>query len=116
VVLLLADENFNHHIVRAVRRQRPGIDLITAQDARLGAMSDPELLQWAAERERVVLSHDVQTSIGFAHERVANGLHMPGVTIVREAFNVGRVVEDLLIVIECSLKEEIEGHVRYVPL
>lgn len=115
-MLLLADENFNHHIVRAVRRQRPGIDLVTAQDARLGAMSDPELLQWAAERGRVVLSHDVQTLVGFAYDRVANGLAMPGVIIVRDAFNVGRVVDDLLIIIECSLQEEIEGHVRYVPL
>ncbi len=99
-----------------MRRQRPGIDLITAQDARLGAISDPELLQWAAERGRVMLSHDVQTLVGFAHDRVANGLAMPGVIVVREGFNVGRAVEDLLIVIECSLQEEIEGHVRYVPL
>jgi hypothetical protein len=115
-VLLLADENFNHHIVRALRRRRPGIDLITVQDARLGAISDPEVLQWAAERERVILSHDVQTLVGFAYDRIANSLAMSGVIIVREAFNVGRAVDDLLIVIECSLKEEIEGHVRYVPL
>jgi len=115
-VLLLADANFNYHIVRALRRQRPNLDVLTVQEARLGAIGDPELLQWAAERERIILSHDVQTLVGFAHERVSNGLAMPGVIIVREAFNVGRAVEDLLIVIECSLKEEIVGHVRYVPL
>ena len=115
-MLLLADENFNHHIVRALRRRRPGIDLITVQDARIGAISDPDLLEWAAARERVVLSHDVQTLVGFAQDRVANRLPMPGVIIVREAFSVGRAVEDLLVVIECSLEGEIEGHVRYIPL
>jgi hypothetical protein len=115
-VLLLADENFNFHIVRALRRQRPNTDVLTVQEAKLGAIEDADLLQWAAERERVVLSHDVQTLVGYAYDRVSRGLAMAGVIIVREAFNVGRAVDDLLIVIECSLKEEIVGHVRYVPL
>jgi hypothetical protein len=55
-VLLLADENFNYHIERALRRQRPNTDVLTVQEAKLGAIEDPDLLQWAAERERVVLN------------------------------------------------------------
>jgi hypothetical protein len=113
---LLADENFNHHIVRALRRQRPQIDLITVQDAKLNALSDADLLEWAAGQQRVILSHDVQTLVGFAYERVARGLAMTGLIIARDPFNVGRAVQDLLIVIECSLPGEIEGQVRYVPL
>jgi hypothetical protein len=99
-----------------LRRQRPQIDLVTVTEANLNACSDPDLLEWAAERQRVVLSHDVQTLVGFAYDRTARGLPMAGLIVVSDPFSVGRAVEDLLIVIECSLPGEIEGHVRYVPL
>ena len=72
-------------------------------------------MNWAAEHGRVVPSHDVKTLVGFAHAQVNSGLTMPGVIIVHDAFNVGKAVEDLLIVIERSLDAEIANQVRYVP-
>lgn len=113
---LLADENFNQHIVRAIRRLRPAIDLVSAQEVGLGKVSDPDILEWAANQHRVVLSHDVQTLIAFAFQRVEMGMPMPGVIIVRDAFNTRATVEDLLIIVECSFEGEMDGQVRYVPL
>jgi predicted nuclease of predicted toxin-antitoxin system len=115
-VRLLVDENFNQHLVRALRRERPQLDVVIAQDVGLGATPDPEILQWAAEQGRVVLTHDVQTFVDYAYQRVAAGLPMPGVMMVRSSPNLGRLVEDLLILIECSADDEINGQVIYVPL
>ena len=75
----LADENFNNDIVRGLRRRNPSIDIVRAQDAGLTGVDDQVLLAWAAEQERVLLTHDVSTITAYAYRRVRNGDRMPGV-------------------------------------
>ncbi|HYE16818.1 MAG TPA: DUF5615 family PIN-like protein [Tepidisphaeraceae bacterium] len=113
---LLADENLSYVLVRALRRERPGIDLITVRDAGLAGTKDPLLLQIAAERDLVILSHDVQTLVGFANDRVAAGLAMSGLIVIPSPFHVIRTVEDILLLIDCSLEGELDGQIRFVPL
>ena len=44
-------------------------------------MDDPDILAWAAQKSRVVLTHDVKTMIRFGSERIASGLSMAGLFI-----------------------------------
>jgi hypothetical protein len=37
------------------------------------------VLAWAAEQQRILLTHDVATITAFAYERVRTGKSMPGV-------------------------------------
>lgn len=48
--------------------------------------------------------------------RVAAGLRMAGVFEVPSTLSIGRAIDDLLLIIECSLEGEWEGQVRYLPL
>jgi len=64
-----ADENFNGAIVRGMLRRQPVLDLVRIQDIGLSAITDPELLEWAAREQRVVLTHDVTTLRQFAYAR-----------------------------------------------
>lgn len=111
-----ADENFNHDIVRALRRRLPALDLVRVQDAGLAGAEDAEVLEWAAGEGRVLLTHDVSTMTRFAYERTGRGLPMPGVFEVGRAVPLGRAIEDLLLLAECSVSGEWEGQVRYLPL
>lgn len=61
-------------------------------------------------------THDFKTMIGFAYARVRRGAAMPGVFAVRQTLPTGRAIEDLLILVECSLEGEWEGQVRHLPL
>jgi len=56
-----ADENFNNDIVRGLLRRLPDLDLIKVQDAGLSGADDPAILEWAAQENRVLLTHDVTT-------------------------------------------------------
>ena len=56
MVKFLADENFNNQIVRGVLRQNSTIDLVCVQDVGLSGASDPAVLAWAAQQERIVNS------------------------------------------------------------
>ena len=76
---LLADENFDNTIVRGLLRRRASTDIVRVQDVGLSGEDDPTILSWAAEEDRILLTHDVATITRFAYERVAQGLPMPGV-------------------------------------
>lgn len=109
-------EDFNDHIVQGVRRRNPAIDLVRVQNVGLSGAVDPEVLHWAAQTERVVLTHDVSTMSRHAYRRVEDGLRMPGVFEVSQDARIRGVIEDFLLLAECSHDGEWEGQVRYLPL
>jgi hypothetical protein len=116
VLAFLADEDFNGHIVRGLRRRRPELEVTRVQDIGLSGSGDPALLEWAAQSGRIVLTHDVSTMTKYAYERVEAGLPMPGVCEVKRSVPIGQAIEDILILAECSLEGEWEGQVLFLPL
>ena len=113
---LLADENFNNDIVRGVRRRNSTLDIVRVQDVGLSGALDPAILNWAAQHGRVILTHDVSTMTRHAYDRVVGGKAMPGVFEVNRRVPIGVAIEEILILVECSLLGEWEGQVRYLPL
>jgi predicted nuclease of predicted toxin-antitoxin system len=116
VLSLLADENFNGRILRAVLRRLPDLDIYRAQDTSSSGADDPRLLEWAAKENRVVLTHDVTTLVGFAYERVRSGRPMPGVIAVQANAAMSRVIEDLHLVLLASEPAELTDRVLFIPL
>ena|SRR2546427_1962874 len=111
----LTDEDFDYDIVRGLRRRLPGLDLVRVQEVGLRGIGDPIVLERAAQDGRVVLSHDVSTMRTFAYARIIQGLPMPGLFLVSQAVPIGRAIEELVLLAECSLEGEWEGKVRFVP-
>jgi hypothetical protein len=112
----LADENFNNQIVRGVLRQSPNVDIVRIQDVSLSGADDPTVLAWAAQEGRIILTHDVATMTTFAYERIQAGLSMPGLFEVSRRVPVGLAIEEIILIAECSLEDEWEGQVRFLPL
>lgn len=112
----LTDENFNGDMLNGLRRAMPDIDMVRAQDIEVYQAADPELLEWAAETNRILLTHDVQTVPGFAYDRIRQGLFMPGVIIVASTTPIGVAIEDLSLMIGASTPDEFENQVKYVPI
>src|SRR5438477_12419999 len=94
---LLADENFNGDIVRGLLLRQPDLDIVRVQDAGLAGADDPDILAWAAENDRIVLTHDRARMTNYAYERVAVGEAMPGVFILNDRFPVGRAIDEILL-------------------
>jgi len=116
VLRLLADENFNGRILRALRRQIPDLDVVRAQDTPLSGADDPTLLQFAADEGRILLTHDVETLVGYAWERVRSGVAMPGVVVALTDRPLGQVIEDLEILLLASQPEELQARILFLPL
>ena len=116
MIRLAADENLNNDIIRGLLRRQPDLDIVRVQDVGLSGADDPIVLEWAAQEERVLLTHDVSTITRYAFERVRAGKPMPGVFEISRSVPIGRAIEDVLLLAECSLDGEWEGQVRYLPL
>ena len=113
---LAADQNFDGRIVAGLLRLRPDLDVLRIRDVGLATAPDPTVLEWAAREGRVVLTHDRATLLGFAYERVARGEPMSGVIAVGGQSPIGRAIEDLLLLLECTPDEQWAGRVFFVPL
>lgn len=112
----LADENFNGKLLAGLLAALPELDIVRVQDTTRYASPDPELLAWAADEERVLLTHDVQTIAGYAYDRVRQGLRMPGIIEVRLTRGLGSAIDELVLMIGASTPDEFEDQVRYIPI
>ncbi len=61
----LSDENFNGDIVRGLFLRKPDLDLVRVQETGLRKADDPTILAWAAEQDRILLTHDRATMPNF---------------------------------------------------
>ena len=116
VLLFLADENFNNDIVRGLLRRQPGLNIVRVQDVGLRGAADAQILAWAAQANRILLTHDVSTITRLAMERVQAGQPMPGVVEVSRSVSIGNVLDDIQLLAETSLDGEWNGQILYLPL
>ncbi len=105
----LVDENFNNDIVRGILRRNPQLDILRVQDIGLSGADDPTVLERAAQGNRILLTHDVRTITRYAYERVISDQTMPGVFEISRDIPIAMIIEDILLVAECSLENEWEG-------
>ncbi len=109
-----ADENFDGNVVHGLRRRLPELDLLRVQETGLSGASDVRVLEWAASEGRVLLTHDFDTLIGEAWNRVRGGLPMPGVVAVRQEIPIGRAIAELELFAAASQEGEWEGQVVFL--
>jgi hypothetical protein len=112
---LLSDEDVHDDIVRGLRRREPTLDIVRALDVGLHHTPDPIILAWPANNERVLITGDLNTMVGFAWARVLSGEPMPGVLALLENVGVGRVIDDILLVALCYTPAEIKDQVLFIP-
>ena len=111
----LADENLDNNILRGLLRRQPDFNLLRVQDVGLFGKDDPTVLAWAAQENRILLTHDVATITRYAYERIAKGLKMPGVIEIKASASLGNAIEDILLFVECGIEGELEGQILYLP-
>jgi len=67
------------------------------------------VLAWAAEHNRILLTHDRATMPNFAYARMVAGQSMPGVFVVSDRLPVRQAIDELLLVDACFEQTEWAG-------
>jgi hypothetical protein len=110
------DEDLDNRIVRGLLRLLPTLDIVRVQDVGLLGKRDPEVLEWAASENRLLLTHDASTITKHAYARVESGKPMTGVFEIGQEISIGEAIADLMLIATCSLDGEYANQVRYLPL
>lgn len=77
---------------------------------------DPKLLEWLANENRVLLTHDVRTMPRHVYERVKAGQAVPGVVEIHNKTAIGVAIDELEVVVGAGEPEDFKDQVRYIPL
>lgn len=115
-IKFLADENFEGAILSGVLLVAPDLDIVRVQEHGLTQTDDRVILQWAAENNRVLLTHDKRTVPGFLYERIADELFSPGVILMSEKIKPSIAIEQILMIAYCNEPEELHNKVIRIPL
>jgi hypothetical protein len=116
MIRFMADADLKAAIVSGCRRREPGIDFLSANDADLSGVPDPEVLALAAAEGRILVSHDFQTMPRhFGNFLQARG-SSPGLILVPQHMPIGEVIEELPLVWGASEAEEWKDRWLALPL
>jgi hypothetical protein len=115
MIRFLTDINFRGDILRGLVRREPAIDVVRAQDVGLDGVADEGVLQWAANADRVLLTHDRATVPASAARMIASGQTIAGVIVVPDDVATGPAILDLWIAWSCSEPDEWMNRIEYLP-
>ena len=82
MIHFLADADLDEAIVSGCRRREPTMDFLSANDANLEGVPDPEVLRIAAEQDRILVSHDFKTMPHHFGQFLVSSGSSPGVFLV----------------------------------
>jgi hypothetical protein len=111
---LLSDEDLRGAIVDGLRRHFPDIDLVRVQDVGLIQSPDPRILQYAAEHRRVVVTHDRNTMVSRARDRIDSGQAMAGVVVVEQLINIGKAIQELGTLAQAGEPGDLDGQILFL--
>jgi hypothetical protein len=113
----LADECFDNDIVRGLLRRSPTLDLIRARDiAEIAGTDDQKLLAWATANQRVLLTHDLATMVPALLVQRQQQSGCAPIVLVSDSLPIGAVIEEILLLDQCSEETDWAAGVIYLPL
>jgi predicted nuclease of predicted toxin-antitoxin system len=114
---LAGDADVHGEIIRGLRRRSPWLDLVRTQDFLPEGAHDVQVLAWCAEENRVLITNDRKTMIGFAYQRITAGEPTPGLIVTTNAQSIGSAIVDILLVAERMSEEDFRNRaVIFLPL
>jgi predicted nuclease of predicted toxin-antitoxin system len=108
---LASDADVHGDLIRGLHRRLPEIDLVRVQDSLPEGAADSEVLAWAAAENRILITNDRDTMIGFAYLRVAAEEPVAGLIVTTNEQSLGEAIDDILLIAECISEEEIRDQV-----
>lgn len=113
----LTDEDFDNRILRGfVRLYSSSLDIVRVQDVGLSGTDDPSVLAWAAQEERILLTHDLKTMPQHVAKAFSSGQSTAGVIVVQQSTPIGEAIQNIRFIAEnCSPEEMKTRMIVYLP-
>ena len=115
MIRFLADADFNYSIVKGCRRYEPAMDFLSANEAGLEGILDPEVLALASSENRILVTHDIKTMPRHFAGFLMTGRRCPGVFMVNQHEAIREIVDELILIWAASDAQEWENRIVKLP-
>ena len=114
---LLLDECVPFGLIQGLRRRCPNRDVVQVgeQDAPIKGTPDSDILLFCEAQKRLLVSGDRSTLRKHVDVHRAGGHNTYGVALISRGYSFAHVIEDLVLILECSSAEEWIDALLYVP-
>jgi hypothetical protein len=109
-----ADADIDPDIRKGLLRREPSIDFRPAAGTLPDGTLDPEVLQIAADDDRILVSADIRTMSAYFRDFIALR-DSPGVLLIPSSRSIGAAIEGLLFVWLNWTPEDLRNQVRWLP-
>jgi len=113
--LFLADVDLHPGIVKGIGVRNPEVDFKISKFVLPEGTRDPDVPAFAAEHDRVLVSHDVNTMPRHFQE-FTNARTSPGLILIPQRLGIGTAIGELLLVWECNDARDFLNKILYLPL
>ena len=96
-------------------RREPTMDFLSASDANVRGIPDPEVLRIAAEQDRILVSHDFKTMPRHFGQFLQERGYSPGVVLVKQSLPIGAVIDELVLIWTATSAEEWKNRILRIP-
>lgn len=114
----LLDEDVRRVLATQLRHHHPSLDVLAVGES--GApprqTPDPELLLWAEQHDRVLVSRDRNSLPAHVEARLKAGRHIPGVFLLRVPVTWAELIDWLSVIAEATHPAAWQDGIWYVPL
>jgi hypothetical protein len=116
----LLDENLRSSpLWNAIQREKAArsLDIVRAGDVdgSPGGTNDFELLAWAAEHDRIIVSLDQNTLPNFFADFLAAGFSSPGLIVLHGFLSIQELSEILVLVCIANSSEDYQDRLTWLP-
>ncbi len=116
MIRFLADANLKEGIVTGCWRREPAMDFLSAKEALLEGVPDPQVLALAAAEGRILVSHDFQTMPRHFGDFLQSHGSSPGVLLIPQYLPIREAIEELLLIWGASDASEWVNRILRIPL
>ena len=116
MIRFMADADLKDAIVDGCHRRESGVDFLSANDANLEGVPDPDVLALAAAGDRILVSHDFRSMPRHFGDFLEAHGSSPGLILVPQHMPIGEAIEELVLIWGASEAEEWRDRCRALPL
>ncbi|UBF29032.1 DUF5615 family PIN-like protein [Kovacikia minuta CCNUW1] len=92
------------------------ICMIGDPDAPSKGAKDPDILIWCEQNGCILVTNNRRSMPVHLAHHLAEGRHIPGILVFRPKADIGRVIEDLILIAVAALEDEYQDRIVYIPL
>ncbi len=113
----LIDENISPRYRTQLLRHEPSLTVLVIGDEDVPARGtpDPEILEWCEQNQFNLITNNRQSMPEHLSDHLSAGHHVPGIFTINLEVPMGKIIDQLLLIVGASDEEEYIDQIIYIP-